>query len=716
MHFVSPAQAIADPKLVFNSCHPQDRPRVAKLLAQAMRDMGTFRAELRVLDPTGGERWASLMATPTLLPNGTVAWDGVEIDITEFKARERAVLDSERLFRESQRAADIGSYETDLASGAWTSSEVLDQIFGIGPAFSRDIQGWVRLIHPDDQDEMSLYLSQEVLGRRHRFNREYRIVRQDDGVTRWVLGLGELVLDADGQPARMIGTIQDITERRAADQERERLMTAVEQAGEAVVITDPSGVIEYVNPAFERVSGYSLAEAKGHKPSLLKSGLQGPEVYAELWRVIRGGRTWRGVLQNKRKDGGLFTEEVTISPVFGHKGEIRNFVAVKHDISDSLRLAAQFQQSQRMEMVGRLAGGVAHDFNNMLGVILAVTELTLMKLEPSHPLHANLMRIQDAARRSADLTRQLMVFARKQPIEPRLLDLNRTVGGMMDMLRRLIGEHVQLRWQPGPGLGPVRLDPTQLDQVLVNLCVNARDAIATTGQVTVSTALVQVDAAACRERPGLQPGAYAVLSVADDGAGMDAAVLAQAFEPFFTTKRPGKGTGLGLAIIDGIAQQNHGFIEASSVLGQGTTFRLHLPIQAEDQAPDQAPKPALPPIRATVLLLEDEPALLELTATMLQHLGCRVLAAATPQEALDLARRHGAGIDLVLTDVIMPQANAAEVVALIEPLLPGVKVLYMSGYSADVISRHGVLDEGVHFLAKPFNLEALAAKLKQVLG
>ena len=717
LYFVTPEQALADPDLLVDRCHPQDRPRVELALAEALRTMTTFRAELRLLEPTGGERWSSVMATPTPLPGGSSRWDGLEIDITGFKAREQAMLDRERLFRESQQAADIGSYQTDFVAGTWASSEVLDHIFGIGPGYTRDVDGWLHVVAPEDREGMGSYLQEQVIGRRQRFNREYRIIRQDDGQQRWVLGLGEVACDEAGRVVGLIGTIQDITERKRADQQRELLTTAVEQAAEAVVITDASGSIEYVNPAFERISGYSRAEALGQNPRLLKSGQQDEGFYRDLWQCISGGRTWRGILYNKRKDGALFIEEATISPVVDAQGGILSYVAVKHDITERLRLEAQFRQSQKMETVGRLAGGVAHDFNNLLGVIFSITELELMNVDESHPFHASLLGIQNAARRAVDLTKQLMAFARKQTIAPKVLDLNATVVGMLGMLERLIGEDIRLHWRPQAGLGLVKVDPSQVDQVLANLCVNARDAIAGPGEISIETAEVGLDAAFCAGREGLEPGLYAVLSVHDNGRGMDAATLSQVFEPFFTTKGVGRGTGLGLAIVYGIAKQNHGFVEASSGPDQGSTFRFYLPRHLTSAVAAVAPAPASSePCLATVLLVEDEPALLDLTAAMLRRMGCNVLAAGSPQVALALAEQHGAGLDLVLTDVVMPGMNGGELVSQLSAALPGLKALFMSGYTANIIARYGVLEEGMNFIQKPFTYSQLSSQVHHALG
>jgi PAS domain S-box-containing protein len=380
-------------------------------------------------------------------------------------------------------------------------------------------------------------------------------------------------------------------------------------------------------------------------------------------------------------------------------------------------LEAQLHQAQKMEAVGRLAGGVAHDFNNMLAVIAGHADLALEQTAADSPLRADIVEIQEAAQRSAELTRQLLAFARKQTIAPKVLNLNHTIAGMLKMLGRLIGEDIDLLWKPAGTLWPVNMDPTQIDQIMANLIVNARDAITGVGKITIETGQAVFDESYCGTHADVNPGSYVLLAVSDTGCGMDKAVLAQLFDPFFTTKPPGKGTGLGLAMVYGIVKQNRGFINVYSEPGHGTTFKIYLPRHEPDPMDARLAQSlaATPTGAETVLLVEDEAALLNLGKVLLERLGYTVLAAAGPNQALQLAEAHADVIHLLLTDVIMPDMSGRDLWQRLRVLRPGLKCLFMSGYTANVIAHHGVLDDGVHFLQKPFSRKALATKLRDAL-
>jgi two-component system, cell cycle sensor histidine kinase and response regulator CckA len=381
------------------------------------------------------------------------------------------------------------------------------------------------------------------------------------------------------------------------------------------------------------------------------------------------------------------------------------------------KLQAQLNQAQKMESVGRLAGGVAHDFNNMLNVIIGYAELGMIKTTPDDPLHDHLNQILDAARRSSDITRKLLAFARKQTIQPKVLDLNETVESMLKMLRRLIGEDIDLSWQPGGGVWPVFLDPSQVDQILANLMVNARDAIAGVGNITIETETTRIDTEYCAVHAGFVPGEFVMLAVSDDGCGMDKEIQKKLFEPFFSTKEKGKGTGLGLATVYGIVKQNNGFINVYSEPGSGTTFRIYLPRHAGE--PDQVTvndlKQVSPGKGETIMVVEDEAAIRILAGKVLETLGYRVIEASSPEQALALVKTEGAKTDLLLIDVVMPQMNGRELADAMHALYPDIKVLFMSGYTANVIAHRGILDSDVNFIQKPFSNRGLALKVREIL-
>ncbi len=387
------------------------------------------------------------------------------------------------------------------------------------------------------------------------------------------------------------------------------------------------------------------------------------------------------------------------------------------DITDLKKMETQLNQAQKMESVGRLAGGVAHDFNNMLGVILGHTELALLRIDDKHKLCSDLKEIQKAAKRSADITKQLLAFARKQTISPKQLNLNDTVESMLNMLRRLIGEDIDLVWQPATLLWPVKMDASQIDQILANLCINAKDAIDGVGKLTIETGRKSFDEEYCSEHPGFIPGDFVLLAVSDNGCGMDKDTLDNLFEPFFTTKAVGKGTGLGLATVYGIVKQNKGFINVYSEPGQGSTFKIYLPRIFTDEDTDKAvpEKKAAAGGTETILLVEDEPTILRMTRMMLERIGYSVLSAATPGEAIDLAKTHADEIHLLMTDVVMPEMNGRDLSRQITDLYPDIRLLFMSGYTANVIAHQGVLDEGVAFIQKPFSMADMTEKVREVL-
>jgi len=410
----------------------------------------------------------------------------------------------------------------------------------------------------------------------------------------------------------------------------------------------------------------------------------------------------------------LHTRKVAI---LDETGNAQYLLGISEDVTEHLKLEAQLRQAQKMDAVGQLAGGVAHDFNNMLGVIIGYADLAMTKIAPHDPAFSCLQEIRSAADRSADLTRQLLAFARKQAVVPKVLDLNETAAGMLKMLMRLIGEDIELEWLPGPGGWLVKIDPTQVDQILANLCVNCRDAITGAGKITIETGRFSLDEHACSLQPGLMPGDFVMLQVSDTGCGMSRQIMERIFEPFFSTKESGKGTGLGLAMVYGIVKQNGGFVNVYSEPGIGTTVKIHLPRHMADVPLEKTEKARqIEEGSETILLVEDEPAILYVAKEMLESLGYMIIVAGTPDEGIELAARHPGKIDLLITDMIMPGMNGRELAGRITLLHPDIRCLFMSGYTNDLLARHGGLDDDAYFIQKPFSIQKLAGKIREVLA
>ncbi|MFZ0927767.1 MAG: ATP-binding protein [Syntrophobacteraceae bacterium] len=524
------------------------------------------------------------------------------------------------------------------------------------------------------------------------------------------------------------GMLTDITDRKLAEDElrmsEERFSKFFGASPVGTSITRFSdGQLADVNNAFLGLFGYTREEIIGLNS--LELGLwANPEDRAKMFEILQEQGRIKDFESKFRRKSGEIRDAFFSAEVIEVAGQ-QYLLGLTHDITERKRgeaerkkLEAQLSQAQRMESIGRLAGGVAHDFNNMLGVIIGRAELALNTNVSADKLQHNLEEILNAGLRSVDLTRQLLAFARKQAAVPKILDLNVTISGMLEMLRRLVGEDIDLLWTPELNLWKVKIDPSQVDQILANLVVNARDAISGVGAITMTTGNVVIDDSNRAETPEFIPGEYVQLTISDTGAGMSQEVRENIFEPFFTTKEVGKGTGLGLSTVYGIVKQNEGFIYVASEPGKGTTFKIYLPrIVAETaQVASEETAGKLPAGTETILLVEDDEAVLNLSKIILENLGYTVLAAQAPVQAIHLAEDHPGDIHLLITDVVMPEMNGRELAEKLNAIRPNLKCLYMSGYTSDVIAHRGILDEGLNFIQKPFLSYDLAARVRQVLG
>ena len=494
---------------------------------------------------------------------------------------------------------------------------------------------------------------------------------------------------------------------------------------DAILVSDMNRTILDCNQAFIDLFGYSLDEVAGKNTFTI---YEKKDEFVQVGTILdnhNDGTHHVYTIHYKKKNGVVFQGEVNLFFLKNDEGEITGFISLIRDITERVRaekiqkdLESQLYQARKIESVGRLAGGVAHDYNNMLSVISGYSELALEKLNPTDKIYGDLLEIRKAAVRSTDITRQLLAFARKQTIAPVVLDLNEVVEGMLKMLRRLIGEDVDLTWLPGTNLWPVKLDPSQVDQILANLCVNARDAIEGVGRITIETGKATFDKDYCTDHPDFIPGEYVLLTVSDDGCGMNRYTMAMIFEPFFTTKEVGQGTGLGLATVYGIVKQNNGFINVYSEPGKGTTLRIYLTRHMDLRFDTNMETPAdIPKGRGEIILIvEDEVSILKLAKRILQNLGFNPITAESPGKALSLVNDRTVAIDLLITDVVMPEMNGKELSQQLCKIYPGLKTLFMSGYTANVIAHRGILDEDVNFIQKPFSTRELATKIHGILA
>ncbi len=504
---------------------------------------------------------------------------------------------------------------------------------------------------------------------------------------------------------------------RGAMAERARLVSAIEQAPALVMLTDAEDRIVYVNAAFERITGYGRTQVLGLDARRLDVRSDDDPAYREATEALSAGGAWSGLLTGRRVDGSPIEEEAVVSPTTDEKGDLTGYVMVARDVTRERALEAQLLQSQKMEAVGQLAGGIAHDFNNIINVISGFGQLVANDLAPDDPRRADLEQVVDAASRAAELTRQLLAFSRRQILRPNVLDVAVVVEGIVPMLRRLLGEHIALVTHAPPDLGHVKADASQLEQVIVNLAVNARDAMPEGGKLTIETANVELDGEYAAAHAEVTPGPYVLLSVSDTGVGMDPETQAHAFEPFFTTKPPGKGTGMGLATVYGIVKQSGGSIYLYSEPGPGTTFKIYLP-RVEDEATAVTEAVTVHPAATgseTILLVEDDAAVRAFARRALEAQGYTILEAASGTEALPLAASRSGSLDLLVTDVVMPGMQGHQLAVQLRADRPDLRVLYVSGFTENTVISHGILGREVAFLPKPFTAEALGRAVRDAI-
>ncbi|MCK5541607.1 MAG: PAS domain S-box protein [Desulfobacterales bacterium] len=640
-------------------------------------------------------------------------------DITEYRQAEKALINTrnylDNLFNYANAPIIVWDPTTRITrfncAFEYLTGRTADEVIGQE----------LHMLFPESSKDESLHKISGTLDGEYWKSEEILILCKG-GAVRTVLWNSANIYAEDG--VTVIATIaqgMDITERQRMQENllksEEFNKSIIESSNDCIKILDLDGRLEFMN-----AGGQKLLEIED-------IGLYLNQSWTDFWK----GPDHKAALDavSMAKDGrkghfhGFYPTEkgmkkwwdIIITPICDEYGEVKQLLAVSRDISSQRNIEEQLRQAQKMESVGRLAGGVAHDHNNALSVIMGYTEMIMTDADPTGSLYANLNEVLKAAGRAADVTRQLLAFARKQAIAPKVLDLNKNVENMFKMLRRLIGEDIDLAWLPGKNLWSVKIDPSQIDQIMANLCVNARDAIAGVGKVTIETDIMVLDEAYCADHTGFIPGEFVLLTVSDNGCGMDKEILKNIFEPFFTTKDVDKGTGLGLATVYGIVKQNKGFINVYSEPDKGTTIKIYLPrhegkaVEIQRESTTEIPQGR----GETILLVEDDLPILKLAQKTLEGLNYIVLIAGTPKGAMRLAKEHTGEIHLLVTDVIMPEMNGRELSEQLQSFSPELKCIFMSGYTSNVIVNHGVLDKGGHLIQKPFSKNDLATIVRKVL-
>jgi PAS domain S-box-containing protein len=657
-----------------------------------------------------------------------VGWVSVVRDITERKRAEEALRESEERYRTILENIEDGYYEVDLPGDLTFFNDSLCKMLG----YSRDeMIGMSNKQYTDEESREKLFQA---------FNKVYRtgqptkgfdweVIRKDGAKVFGEVSVS-LIKDSKGQPIGFRGIARDVTERKQAEKallaEKQRFQILLENAPFGMILIDREGNFKYINHKFKEMFGYDLKDVPNGREWFRKAYPDSTYRHhvVSTWiddsKLFKPGEKVPRIFTVTCKDGTEKTIRfITVQLETGEYLEsTEDITLLKRAEEEKTALEEQLRQSQRMEAIGRLAGGIAHDFNNLMTVIRGYSQLSLLELKEGHELRGNLEEIQKATHRASDLTRQLLAFSRRQILELKVLDLNTLLHDLDKMLRRVIGEDIQLVTLLADDLGRVKTDPGQIEQVILNLAVNARDAMPGGGKLTIETRNVELDERYARIHVGVTPGRYVMFSLSDTGVGMSPEVKEHVFEPFFTTKEKIKGTGLGLSTVYGIVKQSGGNIWFYTEQGKGTAFKVYLPRVDEPvkETRERAVSEEIPRGSETILAVEDEEEVRKLTVQVLRGQGYTVLEASTGEEALKVAKETGGdGIGLLLTDVVMPGISGPELARSLEPLLPKIKVLYMSGYTDNAIVHHGVLDEEVNYIQKPFTLSSLARKVREIL-
>lgn len=673
--------------------------------------------DYRVIRKDGTSIWLSDYTT--ILRNHKeeiTHYHGYVIDVTNRKRVEEALGVMNLRLIEAQRIAEIGSWDWNVGTGELTWSEEVYRIFGLSRStFGATYDAFLGAVHPDDRDFVKKSV-EDALNRGKAYDIEHRVVTPS-GEERIVHERAVVISDQAGQPARMLGTAQDITDRKRAEASVTLLASAVEQAGEQVVVTDAHLKIQYVNPAFERVTGYTREEVMGLNPRLLKSGQHDEAFYKDMWDTLAKGEPWTGHIINKKKDGSFFEEDASISPIKDELGNIVNYVAVKRDVTEEVKIERQFRQSQKMEAIGTLAGGIAHDFNNILTAITGYTDLAIHDLPEDSSVRADMEEVAKAGKRATELVKQILAFSRQTEEERHPVNVGLIAKEALKLLRASIPSSIEISRNIDTKARTVLADPTQIHQVIMNLCTNAYHSMeGRHGVLAVGLLEETIDAdSASVIRADMKPGTYVHLTVTDTGRGMSKEVIDRIFEPFFTTKAVGEGTGMGLSVIHGIVERLGGVIIVQSEEGKGSAFHVYLPLTEKALERESVETEQIEGGREQIMFVDDEEPIANLGDRILESLGYVVTVFTDPSEAWDAFRERPSDFDLVVTDLTMPRMTGLELSVAVLNVRPEIPIIMSTGYG-ESLDLDEISDKGIRaMLKKPLTRGSLGKAVRKAL-
>ncbi len=648
-----------------------------------------------------------------------IGQQGIIRDVTDQERLRTALMESEERYRIFFENSAVFAYITDKNGKILNVNRAALNLLGYEKDEFLRLNAFDIYVNPEERSRFIQEIEAKGMVK------DYPIhLKRKDGSILTCLDTSTLVRDENGSLVVYQGILRDVTEKIRQERELRKFQALLLQANAGIIVTNPQGRIEYVNPAFEKITGYRASEAKGQNPKILKSGKQDATFYKTLWDTITSGKSWDGRFINKRKDGTLYHEAAHIFPIFDTNGNIQNFAAIKRDITKEVAMEEQLQQAAKLEAIGQLVGGIAHDYNNILTSIRGFAELGLSKLSPQSPLWKELSEIYAAAEQAVRITQQLLGFSRKQMIAPRVMSANRVIKEMAPLLKRYMGEDIHLDVQTSPERDTILADRGQFEQCLLNLVINARDAIWENENrnaprvITLETYPALIDRAYLQDHVGIEEGNYLVIAVSDTGTGMDKETMNKIFEPFFTTKPEGKGTGLGCATVFGIVKQNGGNVRVYSERGVGTTVKIYWPLATSDVTTETKEEVSPPPTLSgseTILVVEDDASIRSLVCQALQDTGYRVIEAESGEKALKLVKEKNIMPHLLFSDIIMPGVSGNDLAATLKAALPSLKILFTSGYTENHIFHNGILAPGTHFLHKPYTIRNLLEKVRTVL-